>query len=204
MSLHNSLEMGPACRLCPFHRSAVFASHKLEENRTLRSQPGPRTRLALVLCLRFLSRSFSIRSPRWWVTERMVATAFAPRPAVATGPCPSTRLSKPAAALPGHGPREHRHRHNRPCEVARPPGAGRRASGCGVAVPPTRGHGCCARVAWRAVSTQMLHAEVSDTAARRAVLPGALDADGAGAGGAELPLAILSVHPDVERATSVK
>lgn len=50
----------------------------------------------------------------------------------------------------------------------------------------------------------MLHAEVGDTAARRAVLPGALDADGAGAGGAELPLAILSVHPDVERATSVK
>lgn len=67
--------------------------------------------------------SFSVCSLRWWVTERAAATAFAPRPAAATGPCPSTRLSEPAAAVPGRGPREHRHRHDRHCERARPPGA---------------------------------------------------------------------------------
>lgn len=51
----------------------------------------------------------------------------------------------------------------------------------------------------------MLPAEVGDTAARRAVLPGVLEADGAGGGGgAELPLPILSAPPDVERAMSVK
>lgn len=88
--------------------------------------------------------SFSVCSLRWWVTERAAATAFAPRPAAATGPCPSTRLSEPAAAVPGRGPREHRHRHDRHCERARPPGAGRRA----VPSRPRRGQGCGTARAW--------------------------------------------------------
>lgn len=120
--------------------------------------------------------SFSVCSLRWWVTERAAATAFAPRPAAATGPCPSTRLSEPAAAVPGRGPREHRHRHDRHCERARPPGA--------VPSPPWTGLRHGTRVAWGAVSTQPPRA--------------------GGGGGAELPLAILSVHPDWERAKGAK